>query len=132
MTNPNTMTRLNERAAPGLMMPSLVAAGLMAVVLCSCGSSVHSAASATQDTCQRVSAVLSDGPDPDADPVGYAEAQINPLRQISTADLALHHAIGQLASAYQEFYVSSGTSQAKEAVAVASKKVDSICPGATS
>ena len=74
----------------------------MAVVLCSCGSSVHSVAAATQDTCQRVSAVLSNGPDPDADPVGYAEAQVLPLRQTT------------------------------EAVAVASKKVDSICPGAAS
>jgi hypothetical protein len=132
MTNPNTMTCLNKRAAPGIRTLGPLAAGLMAVVLCSCGTSVHSAASATQDTCQRVSAVLSDGPDPDADPVGYAEAQIRPLRQISTSDQALRTDIGQLANAYQEFYVSSGTSQAKEAVAVASKKVNSICPGATS
>ncbi len=137
MTNPNTMTRLTGRAAPiirapGIRAPGLVAAGLLAVVLCSCGSSVHSGAAVTQDTCQRVSAVLSDGPDPDADPVGYAEAQVLPLRQISTSDQALRNAIGQLADAYQEFYNSNGTSKATEAVAVASKKVDSICPGATS
>ena len=137
MTNPNTMTRLTGRAAPsirapGLRAPGLIAAGLLAVVLCSCGSSVHSVAAAAQDTCQRVSAVLSDGPDPDADPVGYAEAQVLPLRQISTSDQALHNAIGQLADAYQEFYSSNGTSKAKEAVAVASKKLDSICPGAAS
>ena len=74
MTNPNTMTRLTGRAAPGIRTLGLIAASLVAVVLCSCGSSAHSAASATQATCQRVSA----------------------------------------------------------AVAVASKKVDSICPGAAS
>jgi hypothetical protein len=52
--------------------------------------------------------VLSDGPDPDADPVGYADA-------------------------YSEFFASNGkSSNAKEAVAVASKKLDSICPGAAS
>ncbi len=54
MTNPNTMTCLNKRAAPGIRTLGPMAAGLMAVVLCSCGSSVHSAASATQNTCQRV------------------------------------------------------------------------------
>jgi hypothetical protein len=134
MTNPNTMTRLRGRAAPGMRTLGLMAAGLTAVVLCSCGSSANStaAAAAIQGTCQQVSAVLSDGPDPDADPVGYAEAQINPLRQISTSDQTLHSAIGQLADAYQEFYNSNGASEAKEAVTVASKKVDSICPGATS
>jgi len=133
MTNPNTTTRQTGRAAPGIRTSWLIAAALMAAVLCSCGSSGHSAASATQDTCQRVSAVLSDGPDPDADPVGYAEAQINPLRQINAPDQALHTAIGQLADAYQQVFASNGTSSsARQAVAAASKKVDAICPGATS
>ena len=57
---------------------------------------------------QQVSAVLSDGPDLDSDPVGHAEAQILPLRQISAPDCA------------------------KEALAVASKKLNTICPGAAS
>jgi hypothetical protein len=127
MTNRTTVGLLAGLAAPGLI-----------VALCACGSSAHSAGSAgsaatVQSTCQQVSAVLSDGPDPDADPVGYAEAQILPLRQISTPDQALHDAIGQLARAYQEFYASNGTSsKAKEAVAAASKKINSICPGAAS
>jgi hypothetical protein len=76
--------------------------------------------------------VLSDGPDPDADPVGYAEAQFGPLRQIHTQDTALRDAIGQLAAAYQEFFSTNGTNTAKEAVAVASSKINSICPGAAS
>ena len=123
MTDLTTMIRLTGLAA---------APGLLILMLCSCGSSAHPAA-ATQDTCQRVSAVLSDGPDPEADPVGYAEAQIRPLRQISAPDQALGTAIGQLADAYQEFFESNGTSsKAKEAISVASKKVDSVCPGATS
>jgi hypothetical protein len=46
MTDLTTMIRLTRlAAAPGLLM----------LILCSCGSSAHSAA-ATQDTCQRVSA----------------------------------------------------------------------------
>jgi hypothetical protein len=110
----------------GLATPCLAA-------LCACSSPVHSVAAVTQDTCQQVSAVLSDGPDPDADPVGYAEAQIHPLRQINAPDQALRDVIGQLADAYQQVFDSNGTSsKAKEAVAVASKKVDSICPGAAS
>ena len=84
-------------------------------------------------TCSQVSAVLSDGPDPTADPVGYAEAQILPLGQIRTPDPQLRAAIGELARAYRAFFDSNGTSGAdKTAVATASKRIDSFCPGATS
>jgi hypothetical protein len=117
-------------------------AELMALVLAvllvgACGSAARatasaSASTATEAACQQVSAVLSDGPDPGADPVGYAEAQIIPLRQISTSGQALRAAIRQLADAYQEFFASNGASQAKQAVAVAAGKVDAICPGAAS
>jgi hypothetical protein len=79
-----------------------------------------------------VSAVLSDGPDPGADPVGYAFAQILPLRQIQTSDSALHAAIDELATAYQEFYSSNGDKVAAKAVSKASDKVNAICPGAAS
>lgn len=86
-----------------------------------------------QATCQQIGAVLSDGPDPDADPVGYAQAQVLPLRQISVASPPLRTVVGQLADAYQQFYTSGGKSaDAKEAVAVATKKLNSICPGAAS
>jgi hypothetical protein len=105
---------------------------LVVLLACGCGSSSHTSVSAGNG-CQQVSAVLSDGPDPDADPVGYAEAQVLPLRHISTASPALHGAIIRLADAYSEFFASNGkSSNAKEAVAVASKKLDSICPGAAS
>jgi hypothetical protein len=41
--------------------------------------------------------------------------------------------ISQLARAYQQFYASNGkSSNAKEAVAVAGKKLNSLCPGAAS
>ena len=99
------------------------------------GSSSKAATSttATENACQQVSAVLSDGPDPDADPVGYAEAQILPLRQVNASNQALHGVISQLADAYQKFFASNGKSgNAKEDVAVASKKLNSICPGAAS
>jgi hypothetical protein len=112
---------------------------LMVVLVCACSSSAHATATASASTaanvnaCERVSAVLSDGPDPDADPVGYGEAQILPLRQLSVSNQALHGVISQLADAYQKFFASNGkSSNAKEDVAVASKKLNSICPGAAS
>jgi hypothetical protein len=88
---------------------------------------------AVRATCTQVSAVLSDGPDPDSDPVGYAEAQILPLGQIHTSDAHLRAAIGKLATAYRAFFDSNGTSSsAKLAVAAASKRINSFCPGAAS
>jgi hypothetical protein len=101
----------------------------------SAGSAASKAGGTTETvsaTCELVSAVLSDGPDPDADPVGYAEAQVDPLRRISTQDTKLQNAIGKLASAYQAFYTSNGTKTAGEAVTVASNAINKICPGATS
>jgi hypothetical protein len=90
-------------------------------------------AAAVRATCTKVSAVLSDGPDPGADPVGYAEAQILPLGQIRTADAQLRAAISKLAGAYRALYASNGSSSAaKLAVAAASKRINSICPGAAS
>jgi hypothetical protein len=84
------------------------------------------------NTCQAVSAVLSDGPDPDADPVGYAEAQILPLEQIHTSDPALQTAIDNLASAYQQVSSSNGASSANKAAARAGNKINAICPGVAS
>ena len=113
---------------------------LIALLVCACSSSAPSPAKATAsnaaaiaNTCQQVSAVLADGPDPDADPVGYAEAQIIPLRRLDVPSQPLRGVVGQLADAYQQFFVSNGKSNtAKEAVAVASKKLNSLCPGAAS
>jgi hypothetical protein len=88
---------------------------------------------AAHAACTQVSAVLSDGPDPDSDPVGYAEAQILPLGQIHTSDAQLRTAIGKLASAYRAFFASNGNSAtAKLAVATASRQINSFCPGAAS
>lgn len=107
---------------------------ICAALLSACGSSAPAgdSASAVSIACQQVSAVLSDGPDPGADPVGYAEAQILPLRQIRTSGKNLQAAIGDLASAYQQFSASNGSGAAKQAVRRASDKVNAICPGATS
>jgi len=133
----------NRTSAPPIGRAALL---LIAFLVCACSSSAPSPAKATAgneatasnaaaiaNTCQQVSAVLADGPDPDADPVGYAEAQIIPLRRLDVPSQALRSVVGQLADAYQQFFASNGkSSTAKEAVAVASKKLNSLCPGAAS
>ena len=122
-------------------IPRLAAGGLallgLSAMLGACGSGAPAADPAVSPavvhaTCTQVSAVLSDGPDPTADPVGYAEAQVLPLRQIRTTDAQLKSAIGKLDSAYRAYFASNGgSSSAKLAVAAASKRIDSFCPGAT-
>lgn len=110
----------------------LVALALCSWLLCACGSSGPAQASdqGLQSVCQDISAVLSDGPDPSSDPVGYALAQVKPLRQIQTSDIALRAAIDDLASAYARVVTTNDAASAKRAVSVASDKVDAICPGA--
>jgi hypothetical protein len=114
---------------------------VLSLAVAACGSSPAaksptpastSEASSVGATCQQVAAVLSDGPDPDADPVGYALAQIKPLRAIHTSDTSLGAAIDALSSAYQKFYDDNGTKAASSLVTSADSRVDKFCPGATS
>jgi hypothetical protein len=119
------------RAAGLALFPGLA----LALALAACGGSSGSTttAAATEQSCQQVAAVLTDGPDPGTDPAGYAEAQILPLRQVPITDPTLKTAVSQLAAAYQQVFSSDGkSSTAVKAVASASKKVNAICPGAAS
>jgi hypothetical protein len=103
----------------------LLSAGLLAA----CSSSAPAAPPAA---CQKVSATLSDGPDPDADPIGHAQAQVLPLRAIHTSDQDLQSAIDDLSKAYQSFVTDNGDAAAKKGVTTAEQHVDAFCPGATS
>ncbi len=114
------------------MGPPLLGAGLLATALAGCTGSTQASSSSVRSTCQQVGAVLSDGPDPSADPVGYAEAQPVQLHGISTTDRPLRTAIDELADAYQDFFDTNGSRAAQSAVDQAGKKLDSICPGVTS
>jgi hypothetical protein len=116
------------KSAPALA----VLAATAAVTLAACGgsgshsaSAVASKATVTQ-ACEQVSAVLSDGPDPGADPIGYAQAQILPLRQLHLSDRAVALAAADLADAYARFVAAHGHSSTKQAVAA----VNHLCPGA--
>jgi hypothetical protein len=111
----------------------------LAVAVAACGSSSSSSSSSSkpaaaavlgtqlQQDCTAVADVLSDGPDPDADAVGYAQAQVLPLRQLKIGDAALHSDVLALAHAYQAFGAGSGTAAT---VTKAENSVNSICPQA--
>ena len=91
------------------------------------------AATAPQALCQQLNGVLADGPDPDADPVGYAFSQIEPLQAIHSSDSSAVHEVSKLISADQAFYNSNGSDKA---AATAIKKADAslnkVCPGVAS
>jgi hypothetical protein len=131
---PPRRRRLRSRRLPAA---GLAVVPALALALAACGGSAGTSAAAapasTRQSCQQIGAVLADGPDPDADPAGYAEAQILPLSQVRIADQPLKTAVGQLDSAYRQLLRSNGSSSAAaKAVAAASKKVNAICPGAAS
>ena len=122
-------------ARPRLGLAVLVMLAMLAGLLAACGGSGGSGAASTpaaKSACRQVGAALADGPDPDADPVGYALAQILPLRAIQiSSDPTLHAAIDSLASAYQTFYSHNGSGHAvKRTVDQAAKKINALCPGA--
>jgi hypothetical protein len=135
MTIPLSLTASRIR---GLAALTTTVLGLSALLGACSSAAARPASAATSSAavraaCSQVSAALSDGPDPDADPVGYAEAQILPLSQIRTTDPQLQAAISKLASAYRAVFASNGTSSsARLAVAAAGQRIDSFCPGAAS
>jgi hypothetical protein len=110
----------------------------LALAVAACGSassqtsSTASLGSAVKQDCTSVADVLSDGPDQEADPVGYAQAQVLPLRQLTISDATLHRAVLTLATAYQTFSTSSTSTRAASARAVtkAENEVNKICPQA--
>lgn len=130
------MTGSNPVAMRSMAIAAAAVAMLaLATVVSACSSSSRSttttaAAPAAESTCQQVGDALSDGPDPDSDPVGYAEAQIGPLRAIHASSPTLGQAITTLAGAYSDFYTANGTGPAKTTLNTAIKKINSLCPDA--
>jgi hypothetical protein len=115
MTRSHVATRSHKVLVLSLVI--IVAAPLFACGVGSIGAASASLKSKAPmaSTCHRISDVLSDGPDPSVDPVGYALAQVLPLREIKTSVSALH------------MNDKKGT---EKNVNKAGKKVNRICPGA--
>jgi hypothetical protein len=137
------VSSIQRHLAPAARLATIAsasaAAALLAIALAACGSSGSSPSSssallgsAVQQDCTAVADVLSDGPDPDADSVGYAQAQVLPLRQLKVSDATLSRDVQALAGAYQAFSSGSGAGRptAAAAVAKAENSVNSICPQA--
>ena len=126
-------------ARPARLLALLALAGLTAAGAAACSSS-HSTASASATSsasalsldCTNVSVVLANGPDPTADSVGYAEAQILPLKQLSLSDSAVRGAADRLDSAFSAFTAAQGSAQVRDAVQVtaAEDALNALCPGA--
>ena len=107
-------------------------AAVLVLALAACSASSSAVGTGLQQSCKAVSSTLQNGPDPDADPVGHAEAQPIPLRKLSISDAALKSAVHDLANAYESFANSNGSAAARAKVMSASAKVNAICPGAAS
>jgi hypothetical protein len=127
-----------RRAARLLAVLALAAVTSATAAACSSSSSsttasATSSASALSQDCTSVSDVLADGPDPTADSVGYAEAQILPLKQLKLSTAKLQTAVTKLDAAYTAFAgAKSSSTQTQAAVQVTSAEnaVNAICPGA--
>jgi hypothetical protein len=113
----------------------LLAPGLLVLAGCGSSSSGGTPAAVTLPTpsiCTQIGGVLGDGPDPDADPVGYAEAQINPLAAIHASNPTLQHALTALDAAFRREYTDNASKASKAAVLRAQRQVNGLCPGVAS
>jgi hypothetical protein len=128
--------RRRPRAVDAIRLLALTAVAVP--VLAACGSSSSPATNTSllgttrHQECTAVADVLSDGPDPGADPVGYAQAQVLPLRQLKLSDPSLSKAVKNLAAAYDSYATSTGAASAaaKKQVSTDENAVNAICPGA--
>jgi hypothetical protein len=123
------------RRLPGRV--GLTSLALAVPLLAACGSSSSGGGSAQTQApaafCQKVLAVLSDGPDPDADPVGYALSQIAPLGQIHTSDHALAQQLSDLIADDRALVNSNGTDHAAtKSIAKDDAALNKVCPGVAS
>ena len=111
---------------------AVLATFALAALLAACGSSSKPALTSAQvkkQTCKQVEAVLSDGPEPEADPVRGARRRSCRCGRSAPTDAKLAGAIGTLASAYKAFSESNGASAPKAAVNSATKKIKTLYPG---
>lgn len=136
MLSPTDPARWVRALARPLVLLAVTALAVTAVA--ACGSSPTGTSdtalfgSTRQQECTAVAAVLSDGPDPTADPVGYAQAQVLPLRQLKLSITGLRKAVANLADAYDVLAHTPTTANTTQALRVskAEAAVNAICPRA--
>jgi hypothetical protein len=105
---------------------------VVVVLTCALALSACGSPTALQSACNKVSAVLSDGPSPQADPVGYAEAQMGPLLLVNAPTKALRSALEDLSAAYVQYFTTNGDAASKRLLSRASEQLSDVCPGVSS
>lgn len=135
-------TPLSRRPRAGIprLLAVLALAAATAATASACGSShpaapkasASSSAAALSQDCTAVTDVLANGPDPDSDSAGYAEAQILPLKQITFGDSAVRAAVDRLDTAFGSYTdaPASARTQAGAKVTSAEDALNALCPGA--
>jgi hypothetical protein len=123
------------RTGPATTLKLVGSTFLVVAALASCSSATKSSALVSkQQGCTAVADVLSDGPDPDVDPVGYAQAQIRPLEELEISQPGLSQAVKNLAAAFSAYVSGPGAQSAAATarVSAAQHALNAICPGAAS
>src|ERR1700733_6931467 len=139
--------RGSKRGGQGAVVALTLVTLPAALAACSSGTSSKSGAGTSSTTsgggatavlakapasvCQQLNAVFSDGPDPDADPVGYALSQILPLRNLHLADTALMATVSKLVTDDEDLVKANGADNTLAAAAIKTddKAINSACPG---
>jgi hypothetical protein len=121
---------------PRSMALASVAVAIPLWAACGAGSpsgAAVNAAHAPTALCQKILGVFSDGPDPDADPVGYALSQILPLGQIHTSDHSVSTTLHSLVKSDRALVKSNGADKAAQSgIKKADKSLNKACPGVAS
>jgi hypothetical protein len=125
---------LSKRAKELRLMTGLKKSLLTSVAALSCAFALSACGSPTalQSACNKVSAVLSDGPSPKADPIGYAESQMGPLLLVNAPTKALRSALQDLSAAYVQFFTTNGDAASKRLLSRADEQLGDVCPGVAS
>lgn len=117
------------------LVPAIVLLAAASLALTACSSSARPNATRAhsrppQALCQELNGILSDGPDPGADPVGYALSQILPLQGVDTSDTAVGATVARLVAADQALVRSNGSDRAAAGTIRSSDHaLDTACPG---
>ncbi len=112
------------------LVPLCLAVPLVAA--CGSGGGGGGAAQATAPAalCQQILGVLSDGPDPAADPVGYALSQIKQLSEIRSSDTSVIDTLHTLVAADRALVSSNGVDHAaSRTIARSHRALNVVCPG---
>jgi hypothetical protein len=107
-----------------------VAVVLLGLTLGGCGAGASTHADRVGQACTEIGDVLANGPDPVADPVGYAEAQIRGLAALEHAAPSLHQVVVALDDAYVQVVGANGSPASLRVEARESAALDARCPGA--